>query len=117
MLRLALATLVVGAAAIGAPSTASAGHWHDNCVWHGLVHGSSAWDNQFHSRVEAGCGNPGQKLCRLYYIDGPTGPSETIPGGSSATCNVSSYGNWGEQASYAQVDFNGVFSYHSHGAH
>ena len=118
MLRLALATFVVGAVAVGVPSTASANHWHQNCVWHGFVHGSSTSDNQFHARVEAGCGNPGQKYCRLIYIDsGGQGPSETIPAGSGATCNVSSYGNWGEYASVARVDFNGIFSSHDHGPH
>lgn len=100
--------------------SASAAHYHSNCVGHGYVHGSSSWDNAFHARVESGCGNPGHKNCYLWGIDnGRTTPfaRETIPAGVNSTCNIFSNYQWGEQASYAQVYFGQVFTTHEHFPH
>jgi hypothetical protein len=93
-------------------------HYHTTCVGHGFVHGDSKTDNLFYARVEGGCGNPGRKLCRLLFIEGGgVYDTKTVAAGSNATCNLSSNKQWGEFASDAIVDFNGVFGQHSHNAH
>jgi hypothetical protein len=114
MLYLAVA---IAAGAIWWVTDAWANHYHVNCVGHGFVHGSSTTDNEFHSRVENGCGNPGAKRCDLDFIDGNGDPKGSVPAGVDATCNTPSNGQWGEYASVAIVDFNGVFSVHNHSAH
>lgn len=102
-----------------------AGHYHTNCVGHGLVHGSSTTDGAVHSRVEAGCGNPGQKNCKVRvagYYDSNGNPVnfawEWVAGGANVTCNAfSNLGAGKEQISHATVDFDGVFASHAHYAH
>lgn len=98
-------------------ATASAGHYHTNCVGHGLVHGSSTTDNSWHSRVEGGCGNPGMKSCLVKSGGGTTYYASYIGTGNPATCNQWSNYCCGEQSGYATVDFNAVFSSHNHSAH
>lgn len=111
-LALAATVTVVGAA------PALANHWHStNGIWHGFVHGSDAHDNNFHSRVEAGGGNP-YKSCALQYLDsGYANDFASVGAGVNATCNVYSGGKWGEYASYALVKSEGNFNQHAHGGH
>lgn len=112
--------LCVLVAALGAVlvfnSTASAGHYHTNCVGHGMVHGSSTTDGSWHARVEGGCGNPGLKTCTVRAGSTPVYTS-LIGTGNSATCNQWSSYCCTEQSGTAWVAFNGVFSGHSHSAH
>lgn len=125
-----LATLVTVIAAFllgGAyhATRANAAHYHTNCVGHGLVHGSSTTDGAVHARVEAGCGNPGWKRCRLRvqgYYDAYGNPVnfawENVFPGYNVTCNAfSNLGAGKEPISYATLDFDGVFASHSHYAH
>lgn len=98
-------------------ATASAGHYHNNCVDHGMVHGSSTTDGAWHARVEGGCGNPGTKSCLVKSSSGTTHYASYVGAGSTATCNQFSYGCCNEQTGYAQVGFVAVFSTHNHNAH
>lgn len=97
-------------------STASASHYHTNCVGHGLVHGSSTTDGSWHARVEGGCGNPGMKTCQVRSATS-TWYTSYIGTGNPATCNQWSNGCCNEQTGSAYVDFNAVFSAHSHYPH
>lgn len=97
--------------------TASAGHYHNNCVDHGLVHGSSTTDNSWHSRVEGGCGNPGMKSCLVVSASGVTFYASYIGTGNNATCNQWSNYCCSEQSGHANVGFVNVFSSHNHYAH
>jgi hypothetical protein len=107
----------LGAGLASSPA-AQANHYHTACVNHGFVHGSSTTDNAFHSRIEAGCGNPGLKRCRFNYIGGGgLSNYDEVPTGVNLTCNFFSNNQWGELASTAEVLFEGVFSAHGHGAH
>jgi hypothetical protein len=115
----AIALGVCLGASLGSPPAALANHYHTTCVNHGFVHGSSTTDNAFHSRIEAGCGNPGLKRCRFTFIDGGglQPQYDQVPAGVNVTCNLFSNNQWGESASLAEVLFEGVFSAHSHGSH
>lgn len=110
------ALLVIGAVFAFA-GTASAGHYHNNCVDHGLVHGSSTTDGSWHARVEGGCGNPGLKSCLVKSSSGTTYYASYIGTGNSATCNQWSNYCCNEQTGYANVGFSAVFSTHNHFAH
>lgn len=116
-LKLGLLAILVAAAAGALAQLAFAGHYHTNCVGHGFVHGSSTTDGSFHARVEAGCGNPGQKTCVLYIYGQPYGSSDTVPAGVNSTCNAWSFAGGTECAGSAHVDFDGVFVSHEHLAH
>lgn len=109
----AMATAVGGITAV----VALGQHYHTNCVGHGFVHGSSTTDNAFWARVEGGCGNPGSKVCVLRTVESNEIDRASIPAGSGSTCNAWSNYEFGELASTAWVDFNGVFSSHYHVPH
>lgn len=113
-------TLLLSAAVLGAllvcSGPAKAGHYHTNCVGHGMVHGSSTTDGSWFARVEAGCGNPGRKTC-VVKSNGVAKYTTYIGSGSSAMCNQWSYGCCTEQTGSATVDFDGVFSSHTHYPH
>lgn len=94
-------------------SVSAANHYHTNCVGHGYVQGSSNTDDAFHARVEAGCGNPGSKICILRK-NGATISSASVGAGVNQTCNTFSNYGGNEETSWASVDFNGVFSSHDH---
>lgn len=98
-------------------SVAFAQHYHVHCVSHGFVHGSSPSDNVFWSRIEAGCGNPGSKYCRLYEAYGTMINSDAVARDVNVTCNAQNSYEYGEAAASSYTDFNGVFHDHGHGAH
>jgi hypothetical protein len=109
--------LVVGAVSLAAAwgfaaQTAVSGHYHTNCVGHGLVHGGSTTDGSFHSRVESGCGG-GWKTCSLYTSYSLRGTSYAL---DPSSCNFW-VGTGTECASEAHVDYDGIFSSHIHWAH
>lgn len=114
--RIALVAIAVTCAVLVGASTANAGHYHTNCVGHGYVHGSSTIDNAFHSRVEAGCGNPGKKTC-LLRKSGVNIGGTSVPTGQNSTCNFFGCCSYNEETSWADVDFDGVFASHTHLAH
>lgn len=95
---------------------ATASHYHTNCVGHGMVHGSSTTDGSWHARVEAGCGNPGTKTC-VVKSNGVAKYTSYVASGTASTCNQWSYNCCSEQTGSATVDFNGVFSSHTHYPH
>lgn len=108
---------LAAAFAFGATArTASADHYHVNCVGHGFVHGGADSDGSFHSRVETGCSST-YRTCEIWssgtYRGGDTTPD------SGTTCNAwsNAFGSYAECASYAQVYSSGVFSEHNHLAH
>ena len=94
-------------------------HYHNNCVNHGFVHGSSTGDNYFWSRIEAGCGNPGSKYCRLIYAYGRVVSTNAVARYQNVTCNAAATpaDGAGEYATTSFTDFNGVFSDHGHYGH
>lgn len=95
---------------------AGADHYHSNCVGHGFVHGSSTTDGSFFSRVEAGCGST-YRRCAIYSNGSFRG--DEVASNSTTTCNAwsSSFGNYVECLSHAEVYNAGVFSTHDHRAH
>jgi hypothetical protein len=115
--RTGLAALCAAAGIGAAAQLAEAGHYHTSCVGHGYVHGSSTGDGSFFARVEAGCGNPGQKTCVLYLNRAPYGSSQTVPAGGTSNCSAWSWYGGRECAGSAHVDFDGVFVSHEHLAH
>lgn len=113
-IRRSLAVAMIATCAlVVVASPASANHYHTSCVGHGFVHGSSTTDNSWHS---GGCGNSGKKSC-LVRMEGATYYASYVGTGNPATCNQWSNYCCGELAGYATVDFDGVFSSHSHSAH
>lgn len=95
--------------------SADADHYHANCVGHGLVHGSSATDGSFHSRVEPGCGD-GRRECAIVVEGTRRGAVATY---DQSVCNAWSnqFGSYRECLGEARVLYVGTFSEHDHRAH
>lgn len=96
--------------------TATASHYHTNCVGHGFVHGDSTTDGSFFSRVETGCSSNYRK-CAI-YTNG-TWRGEEITPNTGTTCNAwsNSFGSYNECNAWAHVYNPDVFSDHVHYAH
>lgn len=93
---------------------ATADHYHVNCNNHGLVHGSSTADSNYHARVE---GTP----CRGAYAYCGVGQWGNLISegwtGAGVTCNVHAYGYGPECGGTADVLLESRFSQHRHYAH
>lgn len=98
-------------------NVATADHYHINCNNHGLVHGSSTADSNYHARVE---GTPcrGAAYCTVGQWGNPLFDGY-VPG-NGTTCNVHAVGYGPECAGTADVEAfyaNGAFVLHRHYAH
>jgi hypothetical protein len=118
MRLLPLPGVIALAAWAGSAAPAHANHYHTACVGHGFVHGAYYTDGAMHSRIEAGCSNPGLKRCRFYTLGGWS-PAETVAAGVNSTCDyfISSTDGIDECSSQANVYFENVFEAHHHDAH
>jgi hypothetical protein len=124
MIALAVSVVLVASFALIGVSLAGASHsssphYHCSVVCHGMVHGSSVEDFNWHARVEAG-GNTTLRYCAAYEDN--FGPSPDFIGSStvyglSGTCNYWASGSnegvgWAD--SYAESNGAVVLSHHAH---
>lgn len=96
-------------------SVATADHYHVNCNNHGLVHGSSTADSNYHARVEGTpCYARHNSACIVRQW---TNYITATYASAGVTCNAHAVGYGPECAGAADVELRGFFGEHRHYAH
>jgi hypothetical protein len=124
MIALAVSVVLVASVALMAVSLARASHsskphYHCEAVCHGMVHGSSVSDFNWHARAEAG-GSTTLRYCAAYEDN--FGPSPDLVGsstvyGQTGTCNYwasNSNEGVGHADTYAEINGAVVMILHAH---
>lgn len=115
--RVSRGVLVLAAAAAFSfgtiTSIATGEHYHVNCNNHGLVHGSSTADSNYHARVE---GTPCQEFSFCRANQWGTAVVERYAS-TGQTCNAHAYGYGPECAGSADVNMYRHIYGHRHYAH